>query len=290
MAKWSDGRCGTRHGCSLWQLACAVVGTQEVSPSSIGIWISPLPAPNSAGEATIRPLSTKEFSVWIRMILSKAELLGPEARLSSHSCKATLLSFLAKYGASVPDREILGGHTSRFKSVITYSRDSVASPLRTLCSMSQMIRDGTFRPDCTRSGYFVSVAKQETITIEDSVEPLAVPCEEVDQTQCELDTAAGDRDLCSDTSSDSEEETATYSHAARLVQAPKAPAGTQLRQHPKSKSLKMLHLLRDEDRNLLMCGRTIAEVYKPPIALRWDTPCCGRCWRAASVPLTSRVT
>eukprot|EP00435_Cladocopium_sp_Y103_P014974 s3530_g3.t1 len=247
-----------------------------------------LPAPNSAGEATVRPLSTKEFSIWIRMILSNAELLGPDAKLSSHSCKATLLSYLAKYGASIPDREILGGHASRLKSVITYSRDSVASPLRTLCTMLQMIRDGSFRPDNTRSGLFISEATQETITIEDDVEPLSVPCQAVDKTQCDLDTAAGeDCDLCSDTSSDSEEEAATESHAARLVQAPRAPAGTQLRQHPKSK---MLHLLRDGDRNLLMCGRKIAEVYKPPSALRWDTPCCGRCWKAANVPLKSRLT
>eukprot|EP00435_Cladocopium_sp_Y103_P019375 s340_g4.t1 len=225
----------------MWQLACAVVGSKEISSR-----YPLLPAPNSAGEATVRPLSTKEFSTWIRMILGNAELLGPDAKLSSHSCKATLLSFLAKYGASIPDRETLGGHTSRLKSVITYSRDSVASPLRTL-------------PDSTRSGLFVSEAKQETITVEDDVEPLALPCQDLDKSQCEVDAAAGeDDDLCSDTSSDSEEEAATESHAARLVQAPKAPAGTQLRQHPKSK---MLHLLRDEDRNLLMCGRRIAESF-----------------------------
>ena len=47
----------------------------------------------------------------------------------------TLLSFLAKFGASIPDREILGGHTGRMKSVLTYSRDSLASPLRVLNNM-----------------------------------------------------------------------------------------------------------------------------------------------------------
>eukprot|EP00435_Cladocopium_sp_Y103_P059829 s231_g21.t1 len=156
-------------------------------------------------------------------------------------------------------------------------------------SLQAPLEDGyPLLPAPNSAGLFVSEAKQETITIDDDVEPLAMPCQEIDQTQCELDTAAGeDDDLCSDTSSDSEEEAATESHAARLVQAPKAPAGTQLRQHPKSK---MLHLLRDEDRNLLMCGRRIAEVYKPPVALRWDTPCCGRCWKAANVPLKSRLT
>jgi len=53
-----------------------------------------------------------------------------------------LLSFLAKFGASIPDREILGGHTGRMKSVLTYSRDSLASPLRVLNNMLERIRQG----------------------------------------------------------------------------------------------------------------------------------------------------
>jgi hypothetical protein len=89
-----------------------------------------MPAPDMDGEPTIRPLTTTEFGKWIRMILDRDDLLTPDARVSSHSCKATMLSYLAKFGASIPDREILGGHTGRMKSVLTYSRDSLAAPLR----------------------------------------------------------------------------------------------------------------------------------------------------------------
>ena len=63
------------------------------------------------------------------MILDRNGGLPEDCRISSHSCKATLLSFLAKFGASIPDREILGGHTGRMKSVLTYSRDSLCKSL-----------------------------------------------------------------------------------------------------------------------------------------------------------------
>ena len=45
------------------------------------------------------------------------------------------------------DREILGGHTGRMKSVLTYSRDALAAPLRVLeiCSADQ---SGHFDPQC----------------------------------------------------------------------------------------------------------------------------------------------
>ena len=94
-----------------------------------------MPAPDGEGTATVRPLSTGEFSKWVKMILDRNGGLPEDCRISSHSCKATLLSFLAKFGASIPDREILGGHTGRMKSVLTYSRDSLASPLRVLNNM-----------------------------------------------------------------------------------------------------------------------------------------------------------
>ena len=93
-----------------------------------------MPAPNGEGDPTVRPLSTSELGKWVRMILDRHGLLHDEAKITSHSCKATLLSFLAKYGASIPDREILGGHTGCMKSVLTYSRDALAAPLYwTIC-------------------------------------------------------------------------------------------------------------------------------------------------------------
>ena len=245
-----------------------------------------MPAPDGEGTATVRPLSTGEFSKWVKMILDRNGGLQKDCRISSRSCKATMLSFLAKFGAPIPDREILGGHTGRMKSVLTYSRDSLASPLRVLTSMLERIRQGSFDPNATRSGMMKDV-KVEVLSVEEDDEPW----EPVERQQQDLDEEAGeDLGSGSDTSSSSEEEQAAVTHAARIVSAPKAPAGTELRQHPKSR---MLHLIQEDHKLYLLCGRKVemtnGSLYKPPASLRWDTPCCSHCWRASNTPLTSRL-
>ena len=113
-----------------------------------------MPAPDMAGQATVRPLSTKEASEWVRLLLSRTGLDPKGRKISSHSAKATMLSFLAKYGAEISVREILGAHVSHLKSVIRYSRDALAGPLRVLEQMLTDVRSGVFNPDDTRSGYF----------------------------------------------------------------------------------------------------------------------------------------
>ena len=246
-----------------------------------------MPAPDGEGSATVRPLSTEEFSKWVKMILDRNGGLPEDCKISSHSCKATLLSFLAKFGASIPDREILGGHTGRMKSVLTYSRDSLASPLRVLSHMLERIRQGSFNPNATRSGMMTADVKVEVLSVGEDDETW----EAVDRQQQDLDEEAGeDLGSGSDTSSSSEEEQAAATHAARMVSAPKAPAGTELRQHPKSR---MLHLIQEDHKRYLLCGRKVemanGSLYKPPASLRWDTPCCSHCWRASNTPLTSRL-
>ena len=246
-----------------------------------------MPAPDVEGSATVRPLSTEEFSKWVKMILDRNGGLPEDCKISSHSCKATLLSFLAKFGASIPDREILGGHTGRMKSVLTYSRDSLASPLRVLSHMLERIRQGSFNPNATRSGMMTADVKVEVFSVGEDDETW----EAVDRQQQDLDEEAGeDLGSGSDTSSSSEEEQAAATHAARMVSAPKAPAGTELRQHPKSR---MLHLIQEDHKRYLLCGRKVemanGSLYKPPASLRWDTPCCSHCWRASNTPLTSRL-
>ena len=263
-----------------------------------------MPAPDILGCATVRPLGTAEFGSWINMILVKHAKLAEGVKISSHSCKATLLSFLAKYGASVPDREILGGHSSRMKSVLTYSRDSLSGPLRVLNAMLLSIRNHEFMPDLSRSGYFQPAEEQQELEAKDEIISLSDGSWDgvsgVDQLDAnvqhehdEVNEAAGIEAIESehvndaewDTESGSDEEGAANSHAARLVLAPKAPDGTTLKQHRKSR---MLHLLQDGNKAILMCGRRISEVYEPPKSLRWDTPCCGRCWKAAKTPLGPR--
>jgi hypothetical protein len=59
---------------------------------------------------------------------------------------------MAKRGVNFEDRLVLGYHTNKLRMAMTYSRDSAARPLAILSQVLMEIREGTFDPDCTRSG------------------------------------------------------------------------------------------------------------------------------------------
>ena len=120
-----------------------------------------MPAPGGDDLATKRPISSDEMGKWVRMLLVRhgADLQG--RKISSHSCKSTMLSYMAKFGCDITTREILGGHVSHLKSVLTYSRDALAGPLRELEKVLLSIRQQQFNPDASRSGRFSEVCKIE---------------------------------------------------------------------------------------------------------------------------------
>ena len=88
-----------------------------------------LPAPNDAGKWSLRSVTSVEASKWL------IELLRPVAmdlqEVSSHSLKATTLSWLAKAGCDPHHRTVLGHHSPGKGSLETYSRDMLSAPLRT---------------------------------------------------------------------------------------------------------------------------------------------------------------
>ena len=96
-----------------------------------------MPAPNAAGLATVRPVSTEEAGRWLRMLLKDGAFDLESLKISSHTMKCTFLSYLSKRGISLEDRRILGYHT-----------DGIWENL-----ISEIYHD-KFRPDSTRSGRF----------------------------------------------------------------------------------------------------------------------------------------
>ena len=84
---------------------------------------------------------------------------------TSHSLKATCLSWAAKAGLPVSTRRILGGHAQPGDvSVLEYSRDAMSAPLKALDGVLEQIRNGHFDPDKTRSGRWTEVppVREET--------------------------------------------------------------------------------------------------------------------------------
>ena len=102
-------------------------------------------------------LSSSQAGEWIRLIISTGGVAKTFSRLTSHSFKATVLSWAAKGGLSKEHRCVLGYHTiDSNQSMLHYSRDEQAAPLRALKKLLRMIKQGLFKPDNTRSGYFSS--------------------------------------------------------------------------------------------------------------------------------------
>jgi hypothetical protein len=118
-----------------------------------------LPAPNDAGKWTHRSVTSVEASKWL------VELLRPVAGdledVSSHSLKATTLSWLAKAGCDPHHRTVLGHHSSGKGSLEVYSRDMLSAPLRTLEEALRQIRIGALCPDLTRSGHIREPSKPD---------------------------------------------------------------------------------------------------------------------------------
>ena len=108
----------------------------------------PLPAPDSAGEATGSTVSTGELTDWLRETLPDREGL----RTSAHVLKATFLSMAGKRGFAHLDCLALGAHAHGAGMAETYFREVSARPLRLLESMLREIRLGLFAPDASRVG------------------------------------------------------------------------------------------------------------------------------------------
>ena len=117
-----------------------------------------MPAIMVGGAFGTVPMSSGEGSRLLRAILRQAGEKEDEiAGLSSHSLKATLLSWMRKWGADPFHSKVAGYHAIRGEgSMFSYGRDNLASTLREIDKMMSDIRSGHFNPDVTRSGYFKS--------------------------------------------------------------------------------------------------------------------------------------
>ena len=100
--------------------------------------------------------------------IEKTELCN----VGTHSLKVTGLSW-SRYGLPLEVRRQLGDHVGpNEKMTLLYSRDAAASPLRQFESVLAAIRSNVFRPDVTRSGYFMNAGPSDVVGVpDDEVQP-----------------------------------------------------------------------------------------------------------------------
>ena len=113
--------------------------------------------PEMAADGTLLPcnMGAARASSWLRALLARNEQVNADSLLaiSTHSLKATLLSWAAKCGMDTLERTILRYHSTGVNtSTLSYSRDAMAGPLRSRQNLIRSVRMQKFNPDDTRSG------------------------------------------------------------------------------------------------------------------------------------------
>jgi hypothetical protein len=212
---------------------------------------------------------------------------GP--KLSSHSLKATVLSWAAKAGMAAQDKSILGRHVSAYAdSSAVYARDLSIGAVSRLQDVIAQIHRGEFLPDAPRSGYYPvtmpvveepELPASEVVKVEDDVagQELAEEALLADSQLVEEACSASSDGSESLEGSDSEEEVAPqapkcYKHIAA------GPLAGKFVMH------KVSHLVHYADSGVMegsaarviSCGRALNNNYK--IIERFDSvDMCRRC-------------
>ena len=259
-----------------WKESRCQLGIEDLSQYPL------MPAPDETGQATVRPLSTSEAGKWLVLLLrqnvGKWKASEP-LQYTSHSFKATTLSYLAKFGCSFEDRLALGYHVDQLRMALRYSRDGASRPLRVLEECLQAIRTGRFLPDVTRSGRFVGVAGETSM---DSNWSLVSDVKQEETVRSEghfgadevVDLGSEHGTTCSESSSGDD-----------AVVLPRAPIRTFLVPPEmdvwKHTKLKTVHLAPEGNIRILVCGRKITDKYvKGGVDNRFDVIKCKQCFNS----------
>ena len=267
-----------------WKWARGELGVEDLNNFPF------MPAPGEDLKPTARPLSTAEAARWLIMLLEqyRDEQGGPEPlAYTSHSFKATCLSYLAKMGCDFNDRLALGYHVNHISMALRYSRDGASRPLRVLEDCLRNIREGSFRPDETRSGRFVSVPLREPESpevVEQKVETIDVGSDaategqadalEVAEDQVAVDSAS-DHVTTSSSGSESSDENNVVLPKVPYRRTP-IPEGTDVWRHLK---LRTVHLAPKGYKRILHCGRKITDRYRlDSVDPRFDFIKCKQCF------------
>jgi hypothetical protein len=251
--------------------------------TSMGLAFPPegliMPAPDKNGEPTQRPLESGECGKWLRRLLNmeKGTADGPERRVSSHSLKCTMLSFAAKRGLSVPDRLMLGYHSSQMHMAMVYSRDGAAASLILLERLIEEIFKGKFKPDSTRSGRVIDSPAEPPGPQQDVVKVEQVMSSDEERNDGALESDSSD----STSSSDSSAEEVLKDHSLNEVFAtPRPPEGFSRWQHSK---LKTVHLTEPGYFRVFVCGRSVGAFHQRLTQEpRFDPPICWACFKKAN--------
>eukprot|EP00435_Cladocopium_sp_Y103_P041572 s3385_g11.t1 len=232
-----------------WQRACIETGKPK------GDGIPMLPFPTQSGWARI-PIGPGEGADWLRQLLHAAGVHDDALKnIGTHSLKATCLSWLAKHGDPIDVRRHLGYHMSNSeKMTLLYSRDAAAMPLRVLDQCLLDIRNGTFMPDNTRSGYFPNVAMGA-----DAPQSVEVPDEEEELSSDSEDSQDDEDSFLEHPSAEAavDHVVGAWNELASLDEIGVSDDAPLFR----NKFTRFIHVVADESGARFRCGREVNQKY-----------------------------
>ena len=103
------------------------------------------------------PLTAEAATSWLRSMLQSGDRFQEERTKSigTHSCKSTILSWMAKWGSSPDLRRLMGYHVAdKMSTMLIYGKDNTSAGLREIDVILEAIRQGEFLPDAKRSEMF----------------------------------------------------------------------------------------------------------------------------------------
>ena len=218
-----------------------------------------------------RRMTSGEASLWLIECLAHQglEVLDSHPKLpSTHSCKTTILSWMAKSGGfSISERQIMGHHLDKPSvSALTYGRQNFIPILVKIRKMMDRIVAKTFLPDAKPSLMISKMLQEEELRSQELFKSMGMQLrEEVDS-----DSASEVADM-----EDLEHETQGLIPAEerRLVTV-REPH--RFEQHRLSGTL---HYIQDDGR--FACGRIRGANYLEPMTETvHDAPVCEQCRKA----------
>ena len=222
-----------------------------------------LTTPAVGGGWSKMPLSVSAAAGWLRALLQGVEPEGP-VKIGTHSCKASLLSMCSKFNMSGHSRRILGYHSGGTKesSMLVYSRDSAAGPLRDLCHMLTVIKEGRFLPDETRSGRFVDMDPTQPTDDNDDGSSSSTDTDNEEDANCEVEEEA----------------------CRNVVGAwkPERDLDMDGAVYVRNKLSRCIHVIADEAGAEFKCGRRMSVSYETLEAKpAFFSPACNMCFKTA---------
>lgn len=235
------------------------LAVREHAKLSTGKGMPLLPNPAAGGGWTKVPITCEIAGDWLRALIKDVPRPKTATRVATHSCKSSLLSMCAKYGLEPAARRMLGYHSAgKDKSMIVYSRDAMAWPVRLMEEMIDQIVGGKFCPDESRSGYFPGAR-----TLPDD---------------------SKDADSTSSSGDSQDEEEAEHTEDEKAVEKFAGVWGDVGLTDPtiyfRHRTSRCLHATADETGMLFRCGRMVTGQYTKCVGTpKFLHPSCAACFR-----------